>query len=654
MNRQDPKDILNKVFGFNEFREGQEKVINSLLSGNSTLAVFPTGSGKSLCYQLPAILLDGLTLVISPLIALMKDQVDFLQTKGIKAARLDSSLDFLETSRIYEQLRKNELKLLLVAPERLSNERFLSLLGDLKIDLMVIDEVHCISEWGHNFRPDYLKLARSVESLKIPVVLGLTATATQKVAKNILSEFHIAKENYVNTGFYRPNLTIRMTSCEMNQNGKIDLLVQRIKSHPSGPTIVYVTLQKTAEWVASCLQNKDLNAQAYHAGKKSEQREKIQDWFMSSENAIVVATIAFGMGIDKSNIRYVYHYNLPKSLENYSQEIGRAGRDGLASFCEALITSEDMINLENFVYGDTPDASSIHQLVDHILAQPTEFSISIYDLSNRFDMRSLVTNTFLTYLELFDVIESIAPYYDSYKFKPNLELNEIAQKFDPQRTRFLNQLFAESKKAKIWWHADLDEISAKTGEPRDRLVKAFTYLEEKGFLELNVTGLKQRYRMKPHSINREDLKNNLTTRFYESEKREIKRLNEVIKMANFSGCRIGYLLSYFGETFKRECGHCDWCLGEKASSFNRIALKINDFESIKESITEMKTMCEETPTVRQITRFLCGINSPFMTMKKLKHSAKFGSFQTYPFEQVLTTVESEVRKLQVGNDPDPF
>ena len=326
--------VLREQFGFEGFRDGQEAVVTRLLDGKSVLAIFPTGGGKSLCYQLPALMLDGLTLVISPLIALMKDQLDFLVAHGAPAARLDSTLTREENLQLFDDLRAGRLKLLYISPERLGNERFLQTIKQHTISLLAIDEAHCISEWGHNFRPDYLKIAQLAQDLRVERVLALTATATPAVAEDVREAFDIADGDEVHTGFYRPNLKLSVVPCgEAERDGA---LLERIQKRPTGPTIVYVTLQKTAEQVAARLSEAGLNASAYHAGLKPEDRSAIQDRFMASEAAIIVATIAFGMGVDKADIRYVYHYNLPKGLESYSQEIGRAGRDGKTSVCEML------------------------------------------------------------------------------------------------------------------------------------------------------------------------------------------------------------------------------------------------------------------------------------------------------------------------------
>src|SRR4051794_30296573 len=316
------RQVLRDVFGFDDLREGQGAVIRALLAGRSALAIFPTGGGKSLCYQLPALLLDGLTVVVSPLIALMKDQVDFLTRRGVAAARLDSSLGAAEARQVYDDLRGGRLRLLYVAPERLAGERFVQTLAGRPIALLAIDEAHCISEWGHNFRPEYLKLARLATTLGVGRVLALTATATPEVARDIAAAFAIEGRDVIRNDFHRPNLELHVTPCRGAE--RPELLLDRLESRPPGPTIVYVTLQKTAEELAEALVRAGYEAFAYHAGLDAEVRGRVQDAFMASRSSIVVATIAFGMGIDKADIRVVYHYNLPKGVENYAQEIGRA------------------------------------------------------------------------------------------------------------------------------------------------------------------------------------------------------------------------------------------------------------------------------------------------------------------------------------------
>src|SRR4030081_351467 len=374
----DVQSLLRSRFGLSEFRPGQREVIDALRTHNSALAVLPTGGGKSLCYQLPALLFSGVTLVVSPLIALMKDQIDYLRRRGIAAARLDSSLDTAELREVGEQLRSGTLQLLSVAPERFNNERFLADLRRARIALFAVDEAHCISEWGHNFRPDYLKLAETAREVGAERVLALTATATPSVVEDICAGFKIPPECAVVTGFHRPNLALYTSPVSLAERDGV--LMDRLRGRPAGPTIVYVTLQKNAAHVAARpAREGNLPARAYHAGMDTEARTDVQEWWSASDNAIVVATIAFGMGIDKADVRYVYHYNLPKSLESYSHEIGRPGRDGAPSIVELFGCGADVPILENFAYGDTPTRAAVTAVVGELLAAGPAFDVSLAD-----------------------------------------------------------------------------------------------------------------------------------------------------------------------------------------------------------------------------------------------------------------------------------
>ncbi len=632
------RSTLKKSFGFDTFREGQEAVILKIMEGKSALAVFPTGSGKSLCYQLSALLLDGLTLVISPLIALMKDQIDFLHQRNIPAARLDSSVELEEVRRIDADLRANRLKLLYVAPERFSNERFIQKLRRLNIALMVIDEAHCISEWGHNFRPDYLKLARTARALGLQRVLTLTATATRAVAEDICREFAISADAFIHTGFYRPNLTLLVSPCRANE--QTDLLLVRLKERSPGPTIVYVTLQRTAETIAETLRTSGFPARAYHAGLPNEERDAVQDWFMESSEAIVVATVAFGMGIDKSNIRYVYHYNLPKSLENYSQEIGRAGRDGKDSICEMLACGSDVTILENFTYGDTPDPEAVSRIVETVVRHDAEFDLSLYELSRACDVRSLVAGTLLTYLELADVIEATEPFYNEYQFVPLKPSQEILSKFDADRAKFLSGIFSGTAKKQKWFTIDLNETITRLDTTRSRIIKALNYLEEQGDLTLKVAGLRQGYRIKTRPTDISALKQKLVERFETRERKDVERVRQVVQFAEESGCIVRHLLEHFGEDLGRDCGHCSSCSGNS----KRVVQIAADSKPVKLDYDKIAALQTKNPkelgSARQIARFLCGLTSPLVTQAKLHKAAEFGSLATAPFHLVLEAAET--------------
>lgn len=638
---REPRELLRRVFGFDAFREGQRGVIDRLLAGKNVLSVFPTGGGKSLCYELPALIFDGLTVVISPLIALMKDQVEFLASRNVPAARLDSSLDQDEVRAVYDQLRARRLKLLYVSPERLGNERFLHLLERHRISLLAVDEAHCISEWGHNFRPDYLKIARLAKQLGVERVLTLTATATPDVAADIARAFDIADEDIVHTGFYRPNLTLRVTPCAADE--RRETLLSRIQASPVGPTIVYVTLQRTAEEVAKYLSAAGLDARAYHAGMDADKRNEVQDAFMASDQMIVVATIAFGMGVDKANIRYVYHCNLPKGMESYMQEIGRAGRDGAPSTCELLACADDVIALENFSYGDTPSPEGVAAMLEEILGQGEQFDLSVHELSQRNDMRPLVVQTLLAYLELEDVIRATGPFYTVFKFQARRSSKEILGDFDPPRAAFLAAVLKQARKGRTWLTLDAAEASQAIDEPRERIVKALGYLETRGDLVLQASGLRLGYRRLPSAQDRRALEAMMTERFIRREDSDIARIRRVCEWAEHDGCLTANLLAYFGET-REACGHCSRCAGEAARPLPATPREPPGKREAAAIRELAKRKHEALAAPRQLARFLCGLASPATSRGRLRGHRCFGMLAATPFAEVLAFVEEHISR----------
>jgi ATP-dependent DNA helicase RecQ len=631
--------ILQQSFGFADFKPGQREVIGHLLAGKSAAAVFPTGGGKSLCYQVPALVLPGLTLVVSPLIALMKDQIDALAARGIAARRLDSTLDLDEYRTVMDEVRSGTLRLLYVAPERFLNERFCETIQRTAIALFAVDEAHCISEWGHNFRPDYLRLARFAQLCRAQRVLALTATATPQVLADICRFFHIDATCAIRTGFYRPNLALLASPVTAAQRD--EQLFAALAQRERGPTIVYVTLQRTAEELAQRLVDTGLAARPYHAGMQDEQRRETQEWFIQSQQGIVVATIAFGMGIDKADIRYVYHYNPAKSLENYAQEIGRAGRVGPAATCEMVFCPDDLNVLENFAYGDTPTPPAVAALVDEVFRQGDEFDVSIYDLSNAHDIRNTVVRTLLTYLELLGHIDAGTPFYSEYQFKPLVSSVEILRHFEGERKEFLQKVLAQARRAQTWFHIDLDQAAQAIGEPRDRVVRALDYLAEQKWLELKTTGVRQRYHMRNRPADVPALVKSLCDRVLQRESREIRRLRQVAQWVEQDACQVATLGAHFGDAMDRPCGHCSWCRrgGKPAKLPARPNVPIDP--ALWSQVDNLRAQHgKELGHPRSLARFLCGVNSPWMLKAKLQTHPLFGALAHVPFAEVLSQAGS--------------
>jgi len=341
-----PIDLLKNIFGYTSFRRGQEEIIDNILKGNDALAIMPTGAGKSLCYQIPAVLSKGVSIIISPLISLMKDQVDALRQNGVRAASINSSMTWDEVVSIFRLVSKGKIKLLYIAPERLENNGFIEFLLSLDVALVVVDEAHCVSQWGHDFRPSYLNIAPAVASLRQrPVVAAFTATATPEVREDITRQLGLRSPFCVTTGFDRENLFFQVE----HPTDKTKYLLDYVKKFPDVSGIVYCSTRKEVESVRDKICRSGISAVRYHAGLDSDERQQSQEAFIYDKVGIIVATNAFGMGIDKSDVRYVIHYNMPATMDAYYQEAGRAGRDGLPADCILLFGEKDIMTARYFI-----------------------------------------------------------------------------------------------------------------------------------------------------------------------------------------------------------------------------------------------------------------------------------------------------------------
>ncbi|SBT16894.1 ATP-dependent DNA helicase RecQ [Marinomonas gallaica] len=633
--------LLTQYFGFDRFREGQQQTIEQLLAGHSALSVFPTGSGKSLCYQFTATQLPNLTLVISPLIALMHDQLAFLQSKGIPSASLDSTQTKEESQAVMQQVRDGRIKILMISVERFKNERFRRFIQNVPVSMLVVDEAHCISEWGHNFRPDYLKLPQYQQELKIPLVLLLTATATRRVQKDMALKFHIAPEHIVQTGFYRQNLDIDLIPAQGQDK---QALLRQVLNDTQGTGIVYVTQQKTADELAASLQQSGYSAVSYHAGLGNEVRAAIQNDFMAGKTRIIVATIAFGMGIDKSDIRFVVHYDLPKSIENYSQEIGRAGRDGQPSRCVMLASLDGLHVLENFVYGDTPEPHSIQVLLQEIFSNTVngEWETQAYGLSQVTNIRALPLKTLLVQLELAGAIVPRYSYYSDVKLKWNQSLEQIAQALTPEQQALFSQVAQQTVFKKIWGVPDFERLHQQ-GVDRGTVLSLLEQLADRDCITLETKGLTEVYGVRTELLT-PDMAHTLQRYVEQKQTSEIERIATMIRFFELDRCLNHNLARYFGDQNAPEhCGHCSVCRG------NVLSLERNDSNQVIDSLDSdmqaaklwlLQKLSQEQVTPVLITRFLVGLTQPIFTKLKARQQSVFGKYEETAYQQLLSAAQA--------------
>ncbi|WP_457808934.1 RecQ family ATP-dependent DNA helicase [Kushneria sp. EE4] len=652
------RHTLNTVFGLEDFRQGQAPVIERVLAGRSTAAIFATGAGKSLCYQLPALHLPNLTLVISPLLALMQDQLAFLKSRGIAAESIDSTMDRDAVREVMTRARQNELKILMVSVERLRNERFRHFLHQIPISLMVIDEAHCISEWGHNFRPDYLRLPEYQREFNIPQVLLLTATATPGVIEDMERSFAIAEGDVITTGFYRPNLNlqVRPVAQQRRVEALIEWLAPQQVAGQEAPTIIYVTLQQGAETVARALAARGIQARAYHAGLGAEIRDEIQQQFMRGEVPVIVATIAFGMGIDKRNIRNVVHFDLPKSIENYSQEIGRAGRDGAPSTCLMLAGRDGLGVLENFTHGDTPEREGIQRVLEEIQAAgqtpERQWPVVMNTLSRDSNIRALPLKTLLVRLEMMGVIAPRFTYLAEYRLRYVLSPSELAAKFEGERADFIRLVINNIPIARTWGTVDFERVhqaglAAGIDATRTRVITALEYFQDKGWVVLEGKRMTDVFEVCQSDIDPAGMARELHEGFCTREHADIERLSQMLALFETDTCLSRRLALHFGDTrVPEQCGHCSVCDGHVArlpASPTQTSLEDIDFEALAEPlIARHKAHFSQPPTPERVAHFLCALAMPVFTPLKARSLETFGALEGYSYPQVRARAEQHL------------
>ncbi len=637
------QELMRKVFGFREFRPGQAEILEAIFSGEEVVVVMPTGGGKSLCYQLPALLLPGTTLVISPLIALMKDQVDSLRIFEVPAVSVNSLMGLAEQEEALAKIAQGSYKLIYASPERLRSAPFLKALRKNRISLVAVDEAHCISVWGHDFRPDYLKIGQTLDWLGRPQTIALTATATDRVRDDIVSHLKLRAPKLFITGFDRKNLFFEVVPVKGSKE-KFPHVVERLEGL-RGAAIVYAGTRKGVESIARGLKGEGIEALVYHAGLEDEERGQIQEAFLEGRANIVVATNAFGMGIDRSDIRLILHYNFPGSIEAYYQECGRAGRDGDPSTCLLLYSPSDRRLQEFFIEMNYPDREVILS-VYRALLQRAEDPIwltyrEIGHLCNP-PVAEMAVASSLKILEEAEVVhrlhryENLAELY--LKRSPKEILNGISKRSSSKAVliEFLTSHYTEEELLEGIQFLP-DEITEKARLSKETFRRVMVELEERGegtyIPPFRGRGVRLLSRMAPSElpIDFETLKLR--------KAHQLEKLNRMMDYGSINRCRRAFLLQYFGEYYPAQnCGGCDHCQNPK--------MKPTTEEEMSDPLLAIKIL---SGVARMKGRFGVGMVVKMLTGSKEKAVRKFNldRLSTYGLLAEFTQeqVETWIREL---------
>jgi len=562
---QDARDLLKSAFGYETFRPGQEDAVSAILSGRDTVVVLPTGGGKSLCFQVPALLLPGLTVVVSPLISLMKDQVDALTAKGLPAAFINSTLSSGQVSERLARVDRGEIKLLYVAPERFDFGRTAERLRKVGVSLMAIDEAHCISQWGHDFRPSYLRVKKVHEELGSPVTVALTATATPEVRRDISRELALRNPETIITGFDRPNLTYYVVPVK-NDADKERRLIELLRKD-DGLAVIYASTRKAVDHLTTVLDRARIPAAGYHAGLDDARRREVQDAFMTEKIRAIVATNAFGMGIDKPNVRLVIHYAMPGTLEAYYQEAGRAGRDGLHSDVFLLHAFPDRFTHEFFIKGSYPERTVVEETYEALRklsdkqgfasAQPEDFLRAIKSKASTREIEGALR-----------IMEKGGAVTSSNGDQARVHVRLLAT---PERIKreVTGEANSELGLLRALWRGvgpslrtgaviDLDGLPPGLGGA-SACSPLLDALQDKQFLVWERLGIGLYLADKTAPLSKFKIDWALIDR---RRSAELSKLQAVQRYAYAKDCRRGFVLRYFGDPAARErCSGCDNCLG---------------------------------------------------------------------------------------------
>jgi ATP-dependent DNA helicase RecQ len=646
-------DTLFKYFGHVEFRPGQQEILNEIIQGKNVLAVLPTGAGKSICFQIPALLSDNYSIVISPLIALMKDQVDSLNRTSEIAAFINSTQSFYETEKVLSDIHFGKIKIVYVAPERLENPEFAARLKNLNPQYLFIDEAHCISEWGHNFRPSYTKLRNFIEFTGIKKISAFTATATPEVVKDIVKQLGLKNAKVIIKGFERDNLFVNVEITKKKKERCLEL-VHQFKS----PAIIYTSSRRKAEELSEYLKFNKVKCEYYHAGLDPIIRKKIQEDFIEDRLPLIIATNAFGMGIDKKDIRLVIHFNSTGSIENYYQEIGRAGRDGKNSHTFLLFDESDVYIHEYFISNSYPTKEIIKNIYNAIcdsaqiaIGMKSEKQVSInlqyIKLHTKQDISGAILNSALKYLEDAGYITLNSAYRSLNKIKilfTETRLKNFIKKTSNELMRDVLLYFIRNYGKEIFSKLiaiDLAALQTETGLTKQETVDTIINLEFLGILEFSKADGKESISLIKPRVRSEDLKLNykLMNELYISSK---QKLGKMVDFVYTNDCRFSYILKYFGEVADNyKCSKCDNCLKQNGSNEGSVSY-------IKEKVEDLLNEELYVLTEKQIADVLLGKGK----LTEQKNNKYFNSLIQYKKEDVAQAIRILVteNKIQVKSE----
>lgn len=633
---------LKKYFNHEDFRPGQEDIIKSILHGNDTLAVMPTGGGKSLCYQLPAVVMQGTALVISPLIALMKDQVDALQSKGITAELINSSIPYPEIINRLESAVQGYYKLLYVAPERLESISFLKKLTQIDISFIAVDEAHCISEWGHDFRPAYLNISKALEYIGKPSIIALTATATPEVRDDISQSLKLSKPNFFLKGFDRPNLIYRVE----NPKDKNKRLLELIEKTTEGSVVIYCGSRNRVDKTASFLKENNVSVEAYHGGMKPLFRKLVQEKFIESKSRVIVATNAFGMGIDKADVRRVIHADITMTLEAYYQEAGRAGRDSKQSVC-TILYSEDDLNLQEFFisasYPKIEDFQKVYIILKNETKQNQIILRSIAEIANEAELPVYLVNNIMELLERGKVISRQSSTGEAKILftAPLSRLKEYLEFTSEDRREVLQSIMRNCSQNSFEKFESINLTKIKREDLQgikniDQIIKSFQY-DDLLKIEEGISGDGYILEINLPSVS------GLPIDFKGIERRKelaYQKLNKVIEYIETSDCKRNFILKYFGETnFKNTCGTCSSCTNDKLA-FQITPEDTSHLLNILECAKELENKFQKQTLIDT----LLGNESAQIMNFDLKSSRFYGTMSKIPRSKVENLVNRTLKR----------